>query len=159
MRISKVLLASAGLALSLSACSSTPQYSTVATVTGNAPWTTQPPKPGAPNVVIKLDIKDVSTPEGQEPAYVGAGGVGAASLFSIKAGEKVEVDVNNQDSMPHTFTVDSLNLHATINPMATSSFTFVAKTAGTYSWYCEVPCGSWVMSNLGYMKGTFEVTA
>lgn len=108
--------------------------------------------------MIDVKISDITTPEGSEPAYIGPNGKGAADLFTVKAGTAVQVVVKNADAMPHTFTVPQLGLNVTIAPMATVKFSFSAKTAGTYSWYCAVPCGSWVMSHAGYMKGDFKVT-
>jgi heme/copper-type cytochrome/quinol oxidase subunit 2 len=108
--------------------------------------------------VINLQISNVSTPEGLEPAYIGPKGKGAADIFTVKVGTEVEVVVKNSDAMPHTFTVPQLGINISIAPMTTTKFNFTAKTSGTYSWYCAVPCGSWVMSHVGYMKGYFKVT-
>ncbi len=107
---------------------------------------------------VDLTIKDVKTPEGSEPAYVGPSGVGAASLFTAAAGKPVQVVVDNKDSMPHTFTVPSLGLNETIAPDATTTFTVTPGSAGSVTWYCSVPCGSWVMSHAGYMRGSFTVS-
>ncbi len=133
--------------------------SQVATVDGNAPWMTTPSANGASGSaqVINLTIQDVTTPQGPQPAFVGPNGKGAADLFSVSAGKQVQVVVANKDAMPHTFTVADLGLNITIAPEATTKFSFTAKAAGTYSWYCAIPCGSWVMSNPGYMKGDFKV--
>ena len=131
----------------------------VATVDGNAPWMTTPSanSGSGPGEVVNLTIQDISTPEGSEPAYIGPNGQGAADLFSAAVGKEVQVVVVNKDAMPHTFTAPDLGLNVTISPESTTKFTFVAKTAGTFSWYCSIPCGSWVMSNAGYMKGDFKV--
>ena len=149
------------LAALLSSCSSGRYTSpSIPSSTGNAPWTTQAVDLSAGNsVTINLVIKDVTTPEGPEPAYVGQNGVGAANLFSVKANVLVKVTIDNQDAMPHTFSVPSLGLNIAVNPLSKSKFTFEAKTVGTLDWDCEVPCGSWVMSHAGYMKGEFSVTA
>ncbi|MDA8261374.1 MAG: cupredoxin domain-containing protein [Actinomycetota bacterium] len=130
-------------------------------ITGNAPWMSGSQASGsatAATEVVNITIKDVTTPEGSEPAYIGSGGVGAASLFSMKAGTSVQVVVDNKDAMPHTFTVPSLGFNQTIAPQAVTKFTLTAKTAGTIPWYCAIPCGGWVMSHPGYMKGSFTVT-
>ena len=151
-------------AILLAGCSASgPASSSVARVKGNAPWMPQVQEAAAAaakggGATIALTIKDVSTPEGSEPAYVGPGGTGAAVLFRAAAGKTVTVTVKNTDSMPHTFTVPNLNLNEDIGPNATVRFSFSAP-AGTYSWYCQVPCGNWVMSHAGYMKGSFTVTA
>ncbi len=128
---------------------------------GNAPWMagSQANSAAAAATTVNITIKDVTTPEGSEPAYVGSGGVGAASLFTMKAGTTVEVVVDNKDAMPHTFTVPSLGFNQTISPQAVTKFKVTAKTAGDISWYCAIPCGSYVMTHPGYMKGTFTVTA
>jgi heme/copper-type cytochrome/quinol oxidase subunit 2 len=131
----------------------------IATMNGNAPWMTAPLTSSSTGAVqvIKLTIQDITTPEGSEPAYIGPNGKGAADLFSVEAGKEIQVVVQNKDSMPHTFTVSQLGLNITIAPESTTKFSFAAKTAGTYIWYCSIPCGSWVMSNDGYMKGDFKV--
>lgn len=137
----------------------TPSASQMATMEGNAPWMTTPSanSSSSPSQVVNVTIEDITTPDGSEPAFVGPNGKGAADLFSATAGKEVQVVVTNKDAMPHTFTVTQLGLNVTIAPEATTKFTFVAKTGGTYTWYCAIPCGSWVMSNAGYMKGDFKV--
>ncbi len=128
---------------------------------GSAPWTTQAPTQAqlATAGSIPVTIKDISTPIGTtEPAYFGPGGKGAVSLFTIKAGTTEKIVFKNQDAMPHTFTVPSLGLNVMVPPMGSITQSIVAKTAGTYTWYCSVPCGSWVMTHDGYMKGTFTVS-
>ncbi len=140
--------------------SSTSYYGHMPTMKGNAPWMTNPSQASnsANAQVINLQISNVSTPEGLEPAYIGPKGKGAADIFTVKVGTEVEVVVKNSDAMPHTFTVPQLGINISIAPMTTTKFNFTAKTSGTYSWYCAVPCGSWVMSHVGYMKGYFKVT-
>ncbi|MDA8372735.1 MAG: cupredoxin domain-containing protein [Actinomycetota bacterium] len=159
------LAAVVGLGSGLAACGGdapqaapTPQGQVL---TGNAPWMagSQLKSSAAAATTVDITIKDVTTPEGSEPAYVGSGGVGAASLFSMKAGTTVEIVVDNKDAMPHTFTVPSLGFNQTISPQAVTKFKVTAKTAGTVTWYCAIPCGSWVMTHPGYMKGSFTVTA
>ena len=147
----------------LAACSGTPrQPSHLAKLAGNAPWMAKrAAAAGAtgPTATVSLQIEDVSTPEGSEPAYVGSGGVGSPVLFTAKAGQTVKVVVVNHDAMPHTFTSPDLGVNAAIAPESTSTFSFTAPSAGTFSWYCTVPCGDWVMSHAGYMKGSVTVTA
>ncbi len=155
-------------AVVLAACGSSPSAtSTVPRVTGNAPWMIQQTAAShgssgsgvASSETVKLQIKGVTTPEGSEPAYVGSGGVGAAVLFTAKVGEKVTVVVTDHDVMPHTFTSPDLGVDADISPGSSTTFTFTPTAAGTYTWYCSVPCGDWVMSHVGYMKGSVTVTS
>lgn len=153
----------AGLALLggiTAACGgATPSANQITPMNGNAPWMTTPSASSGSGAaqVINVTIQDITTPEGSEPAYVGPNGKGVADLFSATAGKEVQVVVVNKDAMPHSFTVSQLGLNFTIASASTTKVTFIAKTAGTYSWYCSIPCGSWVMSHVGYMKGDFKV--
>ncbi|MDA8296429.1 MAG: hypothetical protein M0004_07585 [Actinomycetota bacterium] len=109
---------------------------------------------------LTVSIENVKTPEGQQPAYVGSNGVGAAVLGTVTAGSPTTVTIVNKTPMPHTFTVPSLGVNETVPPgPATVHFTIDPKQAGLASWQCEVPCGSWVMAHAGYMMGSIKVTA
>jgi hypothetical protein len=42
----------------------------------------------------------------------------------------------------------------------TVKFTFKAPSqAGSYQWFCALPCDPWAMSHDGYMRGHITVTA
>jgi plastocyanin len=83
--------------------------------------------------------------------------------FSVKAGQVVHVTVYNYDDMPHTFTAAALGVNATIpggseDKPGEATFTFRApKKAGSYTWYCAMPCDPWAMSHDGYMRGRVRV--
>ncbi len=160
--IRKVLLVLSffmGVGILMTSCSSGgyPMISQGVQATGNAPWSTTTIAATGPSQTVKIVIKNINTPEGSQPAYVGPNGVGSANLFTIKAGTSVTVIVNNQDSGPHTFTISNLNINETIAPLSVTKFKLVVSSPGTYSWYCEVPCGDWVMGHPGYMKGSIQV--
>ena len=110
---------------------------------------------------IKLVIKDVQTPQGEQPAYVGPSGlVGSPVLFDLDAGTKTNVTIVNESQMPHSFTSPALGVNVTIPPgPSTVHFSVDPKSAGKVSWQCTFPCGSWVMSHVGYMEGFVEVSA
>lgn len=85
--------------------------------------------------------------------------------FAVKAGATVEVTVYNYDEGPHSFYSPGLGANVTIpagseaNPSKTT-FTFHApKKAGSYEWFCTMPCDPWAMTHLGFMKGKVEVNA
>ena len=98
--------------------------------------------------------------------------------FSLKRGQRVAVTVYNFDEGPHTITNKALGLNVTI-PGAKNEkqgipsktvFSFTPKTAGTYRWYCSLPCdkgqGYWAMAVTkkgtgrdGFMAGYITVTA
>jgi membrane fusion protein, multidrug efflux system len=85
--------------------------------------------------------------------------------FSVKAGQRVTVTVNNYDDAQHTFTAPELGVNvvipggaATKPGTATFSFTAPAK-AGSYQWICAMPCDPWAMAHDGFMRGHVQVTA
>ncbi len=157
-----------GLVASAPATTTGPATTTApATTAPAAPATTAAPSGSAAeshendasHVSISLTIKNIKTPGGEQPAYVGPNGVGADTLFSVTSGQSVTVTVKNEDSGFHTFTAANLGLAVTIKPLATTTFSFRPTTAGTYQWKCDIPCGGWVMSHLGYMTGNLDVVA
>jgi plastocyanin len=84
--------------------------------------------------------------------------------FSVKAGATVKVTVWNYDSA-HSFTAPSLGVNQTLKggtqkaPHMTT-FTFKAPSkAGSYQWFCAMPCDPWAMAHNGYMRGIVKVTA
>lgn len=84
--------------------------------------------------------------------------------FSVSAGATVRVTVYNYDDMPHSFTADQLGTDVTIpggseDKPSVTTFTFRApQKAGSYLWYCAMPCDPWAMSHDGYMRGRVKVT-
>jgi plastocyanin len=98
--------------------------------------------------------------------------------FSVASGQRVSVTLYNYDEGPHTITNKALGLNVTIpgaknEELGTPSktvFSFTPKKAGTYRWYCSLPCdkgqGYWAMAVTkkgigrdGYMAGYITVTA
>lgn len=95
------------------------------------------------------------------------------SDLKVKAGDTITVTVSNYDEGPHTFTSPQLGVNATIAPATNADkkipsktkFTFTAKQAGKYRWYCALPCDAkadgWAMTpepdgdtdRTGYMAG------
>jgi hypothetical protein len=85
--------------------------------------------------------------------------------FTVHARRRVTITVYNYDDMPHSFTSSALAVNATIPAGAAdtpskTTFSFVAPaTAGSYQWWCALPCDSWAMANNGYMRGLVTVQA
>ena len=83
--------------------------------------------------------------------------------FSVKAGATVKVTVYNYDDMPHTFTSTGLGTNVEIAPgsedkPSKTTFTFKAPDkAGSYEWYCALPCDPYSMVHFGFMKGHVTV--
>jgi plastocyanin len=87
--------------------------------------------------------------------------------FSVKAGATVKVTVYNYDDMPHSFTAAGLGVNQMIPAGGGSTeeapgkvtFTFKAPMkAGSYEWYCAVPCDPWAMAHDGFMRGKVTVS-
>lgn len=98
--------------------------------------------------------------------------------FNVEAGQSISVTVYNYDEGPHTITNKALGLNVTIpgaknEELGTPSrtvFSFTPKKAGSYRWYCSLPCDKgqayWAMAvskkgtaRDGFMAGTITVTA
>jgi plastocyanin len=86
--------------------------------------------------------------------------------FTVHAGHKVTITVNNYDGGAHTFTSPAMGVNAIIpgggslGTPHTMTFTFTAPTkAGKYAWWCAVPCDPWAMAHDGYMRGFVTVKA
>ncbi len=123
------------------------------------------PAPEAVTLVIKSD--EEKGKKGSDGAWHDAY---LPADFSVKAGATVEVTVYNYDDMPHTFTSPGLGVNARIaaggetHPSKTT-FTFQVpskaatyQNAGSYEWYCALPCDPFSMTHYGFMKGHVTVS-
>lgn len=108
--------------------------------------------------VVRVVIQDVSAGDESGPAFVGPNGVGAKTLFTAHVGRPVVMTVVNHSTTMHSFTVKGLGVNAFVVVGATVTVKFTPKKAGTVSWICVPPCGDWVMSEDGYMKGSVKVS-
>src|SRR5919202_5481978 len=57
--------------------------------------------------------------------------------FTIPAGKKVEVTVQNQDSVEHNFTFKAAKANKDVEGGKTEDVSFTAPAAGTYEFHCE----------------------
>jgi membrane fusion protein, multidrug efflux system len=84
--------------------------------------------------------------------------------FSVKAGATVHVTVYNYDEGMHSFNSAQLGTDAMIpggseSKPSETTFTFRApRKAGSYDWYCAMPCDPWAMAHNGFMRGRVTVT-
>lgn len=114
--------------------------------------------PAGGGAALSITIENVKTPEGEQPAFVGSNGAGAAVLATLTANQSTSVTIVNKTPMPHTFTSAALGVNETIPPgPATVHLTLDPKQAGVANWQCEVPCGTWAMAHPGYMTGSIKV--
>lgn len=127
-----------------------------------------------PRAAVVLDYKVVGADEGM----VGPDGnkhdtFMATNLTTIQVGKPVTISIQNMDEMPHSMTAPELGLNIVV-PAAkdgkpgTVDFTFTPTRAGTFRWYCAIPCDGdtqgWAMTpsakgfgQEGFMAGTIHV--
>jgi Heme/copper-type cytochrome/quinol oxidases, subunit 2 len=105
-----------------------------------------PPASDASAVGVKISM------EGYSPA-----------MISAKVGTEVKVDLINPDSSMHSdgggihsFHIDALNVHQTVQPLSDLVFGITAMQPGTYDFYCDTCCGG---KENPAMHGTLTVTA
>ncbi len=86
----------------------------------------------------------------------------ATSSASVVAGRPVTIEIENQDGMPHSFTIPELGIDRLVPAAANGNpgkvtFTFTPTASGTYRWFCALPCdqdnGGWAMGTYGTMGG------
>lgn len=94
---------------------------------------------------------------------------------NVKVGDKVTIVVDNYDDMPHGMFFQGLGISEQINAAmsedmaVTTKFSFTATKAGTFRWYCPLPCDTdnaqWAMhadgmgpGMMGFMAGTITVS-
>jgi plastocyanin len=118
------------------------------------------PAPKSVNLLVKSDVQHAKKgPDGQwHDAFLGGN-------FTVHAGQTVNVTVSNYDDAPHSFTAPSLGVNETIGGATkagahTVHFAFKAPSkAGSYQWWCALPCDPWAMSHDGYMRGHITVVS
>ena len=87
--------------------------------------------------------------------------------ITAPAGQKVTVTVYSYDTDAYSFTVPDWNLTVVIPGVkhegvpTVTTFSFTARTPGTYHWLCLLPCDGdakgWAMAHDTYMAGTVPV--
>jgi heme/copper-type cytochrome/quinol oxidase subunit 2 len=103
--------------------------------------TTAPPRttpPARPRVVGTLITKNLGTEASPDRVYVAAGQSGTHPRFVARPGERIQIKVNNKDTVIHSFTFDQarVNLDAWAGKISTEAF-LAPKKPGTYSFYCR----------------------
>ena len=107
---------------------------------------------------LELVIENVSTPDGPEPAFVGPDGVGAPVLVDLVAATRTTITIVNKTDLPHTLTSPALGLDVPVPPgPSTVHVRVTPRSPGLFTWECDLPCGPFVMSHTGYMKGEIKV--
>lgn len=75
------------------------------------------------------------------------------NTFTVKAGDKVTVKLENKGTVLHDFSIDSLNVKKDVQPGKTDTVSFTApSSAGDVEFYCNQPG-----HKAAGMKGTMTV--
>ena len=76
------------------------------------------------------------------------------TTLNAKVGQTVNVTLENSGALEHTFLIDELSVNSgTVAGGQSGTVTFTPSTAGTYTYYCNVPG-----HKEGGMVGTLTVT-
>lgn len=95
---------------------------------------------------------DVTTGETKEFTMTAKRFEFSPSVITVNQGDKVRLKITSID-VPHGFFLPDFGINEQLNPGKEVVVEFVAKTKGTYSFRCSVPCGSGHQS----MSGTLIV--
>ena len=110
-------------------------------------------------LALSLALAACSTPAAT-PAGVSLNVAGSDSFkyepatLTAKLGQAVTVNLQNKGNLDHSFVIDELGVKLeTVKAGTTQPVTFTPTTAGTYTFYCDVPG-----HKAAGMTGTFTVT-
>ncbi len=86
------------------------------------------------------------------------------ATFTMTVGTTYDVTIYNYDTQSHSWMSPSLNVDAVAPAGSATSpsvthFTITPKTAGTFQWFCALPCDKWAMAHNGFMRGFVTVKA
>jgi nitrosocyanin len=63
------------------------------------------------------------------------------SVISVNKGDKVRITATSRD-VPHGFAIDEYGINLYLDGLRPKTVEFIADKAGTFIFYCNVPCGS-----------------
>ena len=71
------------------------------------------------------------------------------STLDGSAGQKITFTIKNVGSVPHTFTIDSMNIDVTVSPGSDTTVDVTFPTSGTVEFYCKFHKASGMTGTLG----------
>lgn len=74
------------------------------------------------------------------------------SVIEVNLGDTVKIIASSRD-VPHSFTLPDFGVNLYLDGLNTKTAEFIADKAGTFTFYCNIPCGGGHSS----MRGTFKV--
>src|SRR5579875_2696679 len=112
------------------------------------------------NTTIKFVITNIDTAVNQN--FTGKPGV-AVTIYNDTDSGMTPVTYGASQTISdlpvgHSFTIDQLNINVPIPPDTVVVFNYTFTHAGTYRFWCAVPCGPG-MGLIGYMDGYIVVTS
>jgi len=147
---------------------------------GQAATKTVDSAPSVPSVPVAAQELGYQIVGPEEATVVGPDGAKhdvffAVSSTSVKVGVPVTITITNKDASEHSMTSPDLGFNIVV-PAATDkgdgtiSYTFTPTTAGSFRWFCAIPCDSdnagWDMTSDGtgngqnnFMAGFITVTS
>jgi hypothetical protein len=72
--------------------------------------------------------------------------------FAVKAGQPMELRIDNTDSQPHSITSPAAGVTIIVMP-GTHTYTLLVYQTGRFVWFCTFLCDAWAMQQPGYMRG------
>ena len=83
--------------------------------------------------VAEMPINTPSSSEIKEITVIGKNFSFVPSVITVKSGDKVKINFQNEAGIPHNLTIEGLGIK-------TETFSeFTAPAPGTYTFYCSVP--------------------
>lgn len=73
------------------------------------------------------------------------------SDIHIKAGDTVRLKIFNEDNYDHGFAVEAFGVNKRLFPRRETVIEFIASRAGSFSFYCSVPCGEGHYDQIGIL--------
>jgi nitrite reductase (NO-forming) len=111
-------------------------------------------------LALILALAACSSPPPAPPSGVSLNVAGSDSFkydpatLTAKVGQQVTVNLQNKGNLDHSFVIDELGVKLeAVKAGTTQSVTFTPGTAGTYTFYCDLPG-----HKAAGMTGTFTVT-
>jgi cytochrome c oxidase subunit 2 len=62
------------------------------------------------------------------------------TVIEVNQGDKVRIIASSRD-VPHGFAIDEYGINLYLNGLRSETIEFIADKAGTFIYYCNVPCG------------------
>ncbi len=63
------------------------------------------------------------------------------AVIEVNKGDKVRIIAESRD-VPHGFAIDEYGINLYLDGLRPETVEFIADKAGTFTFYCNVPCGS-----------------